>query len=147
MKMKMPVFIVVVAVIAILAILQNVCKVYADTLVWQVPNFGTIDLNLTTSRALVGYDGIIKQAIAGVSLPVYSDPKGIVTFQIGADAPWQTNGATVEPLIMAGHNILKEIPYFSQFSAAELNIFGRYSSETGKAGAGIAFSYAFASPS
>lgn len=119
---------------------------FADSLQWQVPNFGTINLDLTTTEALVGYDAALKQAIAGVSLPIYTDPKGIVTLQLGADAPWQTNGPTVEPLVMAGHNILKEIPGLSQFTAAQLNVFGRYSTEQGKAGVGLAFSYAFGSP-
>lgn len=114
-------------------------------LTWQTP-IGTLNLNVATTQAVVGYDGILKQAIAGASLPVYTDPKGIVTLQVGADAPWQTNGATIEPLIMAGHNILKEIPALAtSYPNASLNIFGRYASETGKAGAGIAFSYQFGS--
>ena len=119
--------------------------VHADALQWQVPYFGTVNLNLTTTETLIGYDAVIKQAIAGVDLPVYTDPKGIITIGVGADAPWQTNGATIEPLIMAGHNILKEIPGLNTFTSAELNIFGRWASESGKAGVGIAFSYAFGS--
>lgn len=119
---------------------------FADTatpLQWQVPYFGTINLNLTTTEALIGYDGVLKQAIGGASLPIYTDPAGLVTLQVGADAPWQTNGATIEPLVMAGHDILKEIPGLNQFTSAHLNVFGRWASESGKAGAGIAFSYSF----
>ena len=118
-------------------------SLHAAPLQWQVPNFGTVNLNLTTSEALVGYDGVLRQALAGVCLPVYTDPKGIVTLRVGADAPWQSNGATVEPMILAGHNILKEIPALSAYPNASLNLFGRYAAESGKAGAGVAFSYAF----
>ena len=120
--------------------------VMADTLQWQIPNFGTINLNLTTTESVAGYDAVLKQAIAGVSLPIYTDPKGIITLHVGADAPWQSNGATVEPMIMAGHNILAEIPYLNQFQSAQLNIFGRWSTEQGKAGVGLAFSYSFGTP-
>jgi hypothetical protein len=110
----------------------------ADPLVWQVPYFGTVNLNLQTTEAVLGYDAVLKQAIGGVSLPVYTDPKGILTLQVGADAPWQNNNATVEPLILAGHDILKEIPSLSQYKTLHLNVFARYASEQGKAGVGVA---------
>lgn len=131
--------------IPLLALMFAGCMIaQADPLVWQVPYFGTLNLNVKSTEAVIGYDAVLRQAIAGISLPLYTDTKGIVTLQVGADAPWQTNGATVEPLIMAGHNVLKEIPGLNQFTAAELNVFGRYSTEQGKAGVGLAFSYAFA---
>lgn len=124
-------------------ILWGVERCHADPLVWQTP-YGTIGLPFTASEALIGYDGILKQTIAGVSLPIYTDPKGIVSLQVGAVAPWQTNQATIQPYVGAGHDILREIPYLSQFQSAHLNVFGRYSSATGKAGAGISASYAWA---
>lgn len=72
-------------------------SVYAD-MTWDTP-YGTIGLPLQSSEALIGYDAVLKQAVAGFSLPVYSDPKKILSLQIGAVAPWQTNGATVEPYV------------------------------------------------
>ena len=135
-----PLFFVFVAAIMIFAL----GMVHADPLQWQVPYFGTVNLNLTTSEALVGYDAVLKQSIGGVSLPVWTDPKGIVTLQAGAVAPWPTNAATVEPYLAAGHDILREIPGLSQFNSCHLNVFGRYATSQGKAGAGISFSYAFA---
>lgn len=111
---------------------------------WQVPYVGLVNLNLTTSEALVGYDGVLKQAVGGFSLPVWSDPKGIVSLQAGAVAPWPTNGSTVEPYLAAGHDILKEIPGLGEYSSCHLNVFGRYATAQGKAGAGVSFSYAFA---
>ena len=119
-------------------------KALADNLQWQIPNFGLVNLNLTTSEALVGYDGIKKVALSGVSLPVYTDPKGIVTLQLGAVSPWQSNEATVQPYIAAGHDIAREIPILAQFKSLHLNVFGRYDSGNGKPGAGISFSYSFA---
>jgi len=78
-------------------------------------------------------------------LPIYTDPKGFVTLQIGAGAPWpNSGGATIEPLVLAGHNILKELA--PQYPNLAINIFARYASEQGKAGVGIGFSYAFAAP-
>jgi len=136
----LPLFLIFLGIMAILGL----GLAHADPLQWQVPYVGTINLNLTTSEALVGYDGILKQAVAGISLPVWTDPKNIVSLQAGAVAPWQTNGATVEPYLAAGHDILREIPGLSQYTSCHLNVFGRYATSVGKAGAGISFSYAFA---
>jgi hypothetical protein len=127
------------------ALMLGETEARADQLVWDTP-VGNFNLNLETTESVIGYDAVLKQTIAGVSLPFYTDPKGIITLHVGADAPWQTNGATVEPLIMAGHNILAEIPGLNQFTSAQLNVFGRWSTEQGKAGVGLAFSYSFGSP-
>lgn len=113
---------------------------------WQT-SLGLINLNLKTTETLIGYDGILKQALAGADLPIYTSPLNIVTLKLGADAPWQGNGATVEPMILAGHNLLADIPALAQYPSAQLNIFGRWASESGKAGAGIAFSWAFGTAS
>jgi hypothetical protein len=115
----------------------------SQELTWQTP-YGTFGLPFSATEALIGYDGIIKEAIAGFSLPVYADPKGIVSLQVGAIAPWQTNQATIQPYVAAGHDIMREIPYLSKFQSAHLNVFGRWDSGSGKAGAGISFSYGFA---
>lgn len=127
------------------AVLGGFCAVArADTLQWQTP-VGLINLNLTTTEALLGYDGILRQAVGGASLPVYTDPKGIVALQLGAIAPWPVgNQATIQPYIALGHDIAREIPGLSQFQSIHLNAFGRYDPGLGKAGAGISFSYSFA---
>lgn len=111
--------------------------------VWNTP-LGIIGLPFSATEALVGYDAVVKQAIAGFSLPVYQDPKSIITLQVGAITPWQQNGPTVQPYVAAGHDILKEIPGLSQYKSAHLNVFGRWDTDQGKAGAGLSFSYAFA---
>jgi len=116
----------------------------ADTLQWDTP-FGHFNLNLSTTEALLGYDAILKQAIGGMSLPIYSTPKHIVDLQLGAVAPWPTNGPTFEPYVAAGHDILRDIPALANLSACHLNVFGRYATNQGKAGLGVSFSYAFAS--
>lgn len=116
-------------------------SVYAD-MTWDTP-YGTIGLPLQSSEALIGYDAVLKQAVAGFSLPVYSDPKKILSLQIGAVAPWQTNGATVEPYVAGGLDVLRFVPTLKDYSSAHVNIFGRWASEEGKAGMGIAFSYSF----
>lgn len=115
---------------------------HADTLQWQTP-IGLINLNLATTEAVTGYDAVLKQAIAGLAVPVYTSPGDYVTLKVGADAPWQTNGKTVEPLVLAGHNIFGDIPAMDAYPNAQLNVFGRWAAESGKAGAGIAFSYSF----
>lgn len=117
---------------------------YGDALQWNVPNVGLINLNLTTTEALLGYDAVLKQSIGGMSLPVWTDPKGLISLQLGAVAPWPTNNATVEPYIAAGHDIAREIPGLNQYQSLHLNIFGRYASDRGKAGVGLSFSYTFA---
>ena len=120
-------------------------KAFADQpLQWNVPYVGMLNLNLTTTEALIGYDGVLKEAIGGVSLPVWTDPKQIVALQLGGVAPWPTNGASVEPYVALGHDIAKEIPGLNQYKSIHLNAFGRYSSSQGKAGAGVSFSYSFA---
>lgn len=112
-------------------------------LTWNTP-IGTVGLPLSATEALVGYDAVLKQSIGGFSLPVYTDPKKIVSLQLGAVAPWQTNGPTIEPYLAAGHDILREIPVLSQYQSAHVNVFGRYASNQGKAGVGVSFSYSFA---
>lgn len=139
MKLRLP-FIIIFA--AVFAMLWGIMEAHAD-LTWQTP-IGTIGLPLTASQAVVGYDGILKVAIAGFSLPVYTDPKQFVSLQLGAVAPWQTNGASVEPYVALGHDLARELPLLSLYPDLHLNAFGRYDSETGKAGAGISFSYSFA---
>ena len=133
-----PLFIYIVIGIIALAVASR-----ADALQWQTP-MGLINLNLTTTEALLGYDGILKEAIGGASLPVWTDPKQIVALQVGAVAPWPTNGASVQPYVALGHDIAREIPGLNQYKSIHLNAFGRYDSENGKAGAGVSFSYSFA---
>jgi hypothetical protein len=116
---------------------------FANQLQWQVPNFGTVNLDLTTTEALIGYDGINKVALAGASLPVYTDPKGILALELGAVAPWQTNEIGVQPFVGIGHDFAKEIPILAQFQTLHLDAFGRWDSANGKAGAGLAVSYSF----
>ena len=117
---------------------------FADQpLVWNVPYVGTINLNLSSSEALLGYDAVLKQAIGGVSLPVWTDPKNLVALQVGAVAPWPTNNATVEPYVALGHDLAKEIPGLNQYNSIHLNVFARYATDQGKAGVGVSFSYSF----
>ena len=115
-----------------------------DPLVWQTP-YGTVGLPLSATEVLMGYDGVLKQAIAGASVPFYTDPKGIIAASVGAVAPWpNANGPAVEPYLGLGHDVLKEIPALSQFTSLHLNIFGRYAAtQGGRFGAGLAVSYAF----
>lgn len=137
MKLRSPLFLYVLAVMLVAAFAG---RSNADTLQWQTP-IGLVNLNLKTTETLIGYDGILKQALGGIDLPVYTTPKNIATLKLGADAPWQTNGATIEPMVLAGHNILGDIPAMAAYPQAQINVFGRYSPEQGKAGAGIAFTY------
>lgn len=115
----------------------------AGDLIWQTP-VGTFGLPFKATEALIGYDAVNKQAIAGASLPVYTDPKNIVVLQLGAISPWQTNEAGVQPYVAAGHDILRDIPALQGYQSLHLNVFGRWDTGNGKAGAGIGFSYAFA---
>lgn len=117
---------------------------YGDPLVWTTP-YGNIGLPLTATEVLYGYDGILKQSIGGASIPFYTDPKNIIAISVGAIAPWPNpSGVAVEPYVGIGHDVLKEIPVLNQFQSAHLNIFGRYAStQGGRFGAGISFSYAF----
>ena len=81
-------------------------------IVWQTP-MGTFGIPLNATEALIAYDGINKEALAGFSVPVYTDPKNIIAIEVGAVAPWQTNGPTIQPLIGIGHDIAREIPFLA----------------------------------
>lgn len=116
---------------------------HAGDLTWQTP-LGTFGFPFAATEALIGYDGINKQAIGGFSLPVWTDPRNIIALQLGAVSPWQTNEAGVQPYVAAGHDILRDIPALDQYKSVHLNIFGRWDTGNGAAGAGIGFSYAFA---
>lgn len=133
----------IVMLLAILVMPPTWCA--AQGLTWQTP-IGTIGIPLEATEALVGYDGVVKQAIAGLSLPVYVSPGDLIALQLGAVAPWQTNGPTIEPYVAAGHDIAREIPGLSQYKSLHINVFGRYVSNQGKAGAGISCSYSFLGP-
>lgn len=129
----------------ILALLGISGVAMADTLTWSTP-YGTIGLPVTATESLVGYDVLEKQAIAGLSLPVYTSPKNILVLEIGAVGAWPTAGAVVQPYISMGHDILPEISQMTGIpvpTAAHLNVFARYDSTTGKAGVGPSFSYSF----
>lgn len=131
----------VLKITGILGLLASIAM--ADPLVWQTP-VGTFGLPFSATEALLGYDAVAKQAIAGFSVPVWTDPKNIVALQVGAVAPWQNHDATIQPYIAAGHDILRDIPGLSQYQSIHLNVFGRYDSSKGKAGVGVGVSYAFA---
>lgn len=116
---------------------------HADPLVWSTP-YGTIGLPLTATEVLFGYDGILKQAIGGASVPIYTDPKQIIAISVGAVAPWPNmSGVAIEPYVGIGHDVLREIPTLNQYKSFHLNVFGRYAaSQGGRFGAGAAASYA-----
>ncbi len=140
MRLKTPVLIIALAVMAVLAALQ---LSFAENLVWSTP-VGTVGLPFEATEALIGYDGVVKQAIGGLSLPVWTDPKGYFALQLGAVAPWQTHDATIEPYVAGGIDILRLIPTLQNYKSAHVNVFGRWVSAQGKAGAGVSFSYSFA---
>ena len=116
---------------------------FADPLAWQTP-YGTIGLPFQSTEALLGYDAILRQAIAGASLPVYQSPLRLLALQVGAVGAWPNAGAIVEPYIAGGLDVLRLVPTLNEFSSAHLNVFARYASKSGKVGMGIAVSYAFA---
>lgn len=129
--------------LVLFSLIVSAVSLHADPLVWQTP-LGTFGLPFTATEALIGYDAVVKQAVAGFSVPVWTDPKNIVALQVGAIAPWQNHDATIQPYIAAGHDILRDIPSLSEYKSIHLNVFGRYDTAAGKAGAGVGFSYAFA---
>ena len=140
MKLRSPVFL---FALALMAVLWAITAVHAD-MTWQTP-YGTLGIPLSATEVVLGYDGILKQSIGGASVPVYTDPKNIIVASVGAVAPWpNTSGVSIEPLVMVGHDILREIPTLNQFTSLHLNIFGRYAAtQGGKFGAGVSVSYAF----
>jgi len=126
--------------------LLTVCTLSLNTqsapLVWETPA-GTFGLPFESTEALIGYDAVLKQAIGGASLPIYTTPRDILHLHIGAVAPWPTTGPTVEPYLAAGHDFAREIPGLADFTSCHLNVFGRYAAHQGKAGVGVSFSYSF----
>lgn len=114
-------------------------------LIWNTPA-GVFNLNLTTTEVGPGYDAINRQTLGFASLPVYTTPNNIATLQLGMDGAWPTgNSALVEPAIMAGHDILRDIPITQKFTSAHLNIFASWNT-TGHGQAvrlGPNFTYAF----
>lgn len=118
---------------------------FADDMVWQTP-FGTFGLPFQATEAVLGYDAILHQSIAGASLPVYQSLEKLLALQVGVVGAWPNNGAAVEPYVAGGLDVLREIPKLKDFESAHINVFGRYASERGKVGMGVSFSYSFALP-
>jgi len=123
-------------------LLLSTSFVDGDMMVWKT-EYGTVGLPFQATEGLIGYDGILKQSIAGASLPIYTDPKNVLALQVGAIAPWPNeSGSTVEPYIGFGHDLARELPVLSEYKSLHLNIFGRYAStQGGRFGAGISVSY------
>lgn len=112
-------------------------------LTWDTP-YGNIGLPFQATESVVGYDALGKQAIAGLSLPVYTSPKNILVANIGAVGAWPTNGDLVQPYFSLAHDILPELSGIlglPSYTSAHLNIFSRYDATNGKAGLGVSFSY------
>lgn len=135
-------FVWILVFVAAMFVIGGLERCYAD-LTWDTP-IGTVGLPLQSTEAVLGFDAILRQSIAGVSVPVWVSPLNLFSAQVGAVGAWPNNGATVEPYVAAGIDILREIPKLQDFSAAHLNVFGRWASEQGKAGLGVSFSYSFA---
>lgn len=113
--------------------------------VWKTP-VGTIGLPFQATEALLGYDAVNKEAIGGISLPVYTDPKGFMALQLGAVAPWPNNQATIQPYIAAGHDLARELPILQDYQSMHINVFGRWVTDAtpNRVGVGISVSYSFA---
>lgn len=142
MKLRLPVIIIFVAIMAAIWAVQEAFADPGQALVWNTP-YGLFNVNPTTSEELIGYDAILKQAVGGIAQPIYTDPKGIITIHLGGVAPWPVgNQATIQPLIAAGHNILKELIPSAQAVNVQMNVFARYVPGNGKAGMGVVASYA-----
>lgn len=123
-------------------VILGFCAVAHADLTWQTP-IGQLGIPVQATEAVLGFDAVLRQSIAGLSLPVYQSPAKLLALQVGAVGAWPNNGATVEPYIAGGLDLLREIPTLKEFQSAHLNVFGRYASEQGKAGLGISFSYSF----
>lgn len=130
--------------LVLLAVIGICGKANADPIIWQTP-YGTFGLPFAATESLIGYDAVLKQAIGGFSLPVYTDPREIVALQLGAVAPWPIgNQSAIQPYIAAGTDILKFIPDLKNYRSLHFNVFGRYVTVVGKAGVGASLSYSFA---
>lgn len=138
MKMRLPIWILVVVAMAIIGMMENA----HSEMVWDTP-VGRVGLPLESTEALIGYDGIVKQSIAGASLPVWTDPRQFFALHMGAVAPWSTNGPSVEPYCALGIDLMRQIPKLEQYKSLHLNAFGRWATSSGKAGAGVSLSYSF----
>jgi len=143
MKLRSPLFVIIVAVMALFAIVMEASQAHAQPLVWQT-EYGTFNFNLATTETGLGYDAINKKTVAIASVPVYTLPHDILALQFGVDGAWPTGPANlIEPYVAAGHDILREIPVFADYKSAHLNVFGRLDTTNGRPGVGISGTYAF----
>lgn len=131
-------------------LLMLAAYVQADPLQWDIPGgIGSIQLPFQSTEVFGGYDGVLNQAVTGVSLPVLTLGKlangyRMVDGQVGAAGAWPAERAAVEPYLALGHDVIQDIPSLAQFKSLHLNGFGRYSPQRGGWGAGGTFSWAFA---
>ena len=123
-------------------------KVSAEQLEWGLPfGVGTVQLPLQSKELVGGYDALLKDSIVGFSTPVATLFKEIVV-QVGAVGALpldgsESSGPKIEPYLGGGLDIKKHVPALDRFTSLHINAFGRYSTERGKPGAGVAMSYSF----
>lgn len=121
---------------------------FAEDLKWDLPlGIGTFQLPFQSHEMVGGLDFVLREAIAGYSTPVATLWKEI-DLSVGAVGAFprtdsKLGNKVVEPYLGGGVDIKKHLPPLSKITSLHLNAFGRYSTEVGKPGAGIAASYKF----
>jgi hypothetical protein len=145
MKMRLPVLIIALSVMALLAGIQ---LAYAD-LVWQLPlGIGTVQVPTGPADIIpvVGFDAIQKELIAGPSASLVTLWKEINGYA-GAVGSFQTKGPYIQPYLAIGSDFARYVPALRQIQNLEIHAFVRYipTPETNKSnyGAGGALAYRF----
>lgn len=145
MKLRNPVFVIFVALMAIMACLL---EAHADGLSWDIPGgIGTVQLptKATDIMPLAGYDFVQKQAITGASAEVLSLFKDFYGY-VGAVGEWQTQAPNIQPYLSIGIDATKYIPGLSGVTNLSVQGFVRYVASTSQhLGSGVAVSYKFGS--
>lgn len=126
---------------------------HADGLRWEIPGgVGVISLpgSFNELEPVLGYDIVLRQTIAGASVPVLTLYREIHGY-VGAIGEYHTQAPNLQPYLAMGINVVRFIPGLNQIKDLTLQGFGRWETSSGGSfeshlGAGFAFGYQFADP-
>lgn len=143
MKLRNPVFVIFVALMAIMACLL---EAHADGLSWDIPGgIGTVQLptSATDVLPLAGYDFVQKQVITGASASLMTLFKEINGY-VGAVGEFQTQAPNVQPYVALGVDVAKYIPGLNQIANLQIQGFCRYVASTNQhLGSGVSVAWKF----
>lgn len=125
-----------------------ITRANGEPIEWNLPfGVGTVQLPFQAHQLVGGLDFVLNDVITGYSTPIARLWKEI-DVSVGAVGAFARSSAEdrnkkVEPYLGGGVDLKRHFAPLDRFTSLHINAFGRWSTERGKPGAGLALSYEF----